>query len=149
MFVVAGSGLQKYERSAPQYSFLLREPTIAVSWPQGRRWIDSQTPATIVVRSPNDAYDVFWQQAANYHDPRIFYLSGTRGWTIGREQDNVTLLATAAPRRGFSPSSSSGRWRNDAWLGAHASLVWSGKSGRIWVYGECDDEYPHSSQAHG
>jgi hypothetical protein len=90
----------------------------------------------IVVRSPNTAYDTFWQQAANYHDPRIFYISGTRGWTLGREQEDPSLLAAAAGRgaRYFADPVGDRPVALDAWLTKHGKLVWSmpGGAGRIW-----------------
>jgi len=90
----------------------------------------------IVVRSPNTAYDTFWQQAANYHDPRIFYISGTRGWTLGREQDDASRLADAAGRgaRYLADPVGERPAALDAWLRGHGELVWSmpGGAGRIW-----------------
>jgi hypothetical protein len=89
----------------------------------------------IVVRSPNTAFDTFWQQAANYHDPRIFYISQTRGWTIGREQDDPARLAEAAGRgaRFFADPLAEHSARLDAWLNGNADLIWSAaQGGRIW-----------------
>jgi hypothetical protein len=88
-----------------------------------------------VVRSPNVAYDTFWQQAKNYHDPRIFYISETRGWTIGSEQDDPNLVADAANRgaRFFADPLLERSPVLDVWLAANAQLVWSTDGGgRIW-----------------
>jgi hypothetical protein len=88
----------------------------------------------VVVRSPNPAYDRFWQRSANYHDPRIFYLSGTRGWTLGSEQEDVGLLEDAVRRgaRFFADPLAQRSAPLEAWLSVHAELVWGGANGRIW-----------------
>ena len=116
--------------------FTRADPKVAPIVATGRQ-IDRLTDPgdLIVVRSPNDAYDTFWQQAINYHDPRIFYISGTRGWTLGREQADVTLLAEATHKgaRFFADPISDHLTLLDSWLSAHAQLIWSGTSGeRIW-----------------
>ena len=89
----------------------------------------------LIVRSPNEAYDVFWESGRNYHEPRIFYISDTRGWTIGREQDDLKLLADATKRgaRFFVDPLAQSSPVIDAWLGQAGELVWSQKGGgRIW-----------------
>jgi hypothetical protein len=89
----------------------------------------------VVVRSPNTAYDTFWQQAANYHDPRIFYLSGTRGWTIGREEEDPSRIANAVSRgaRYFADPIGDRAAALNAWLKDHSELVWSTPGGaQIW-----------------
>ena len=89
----------------------------------------------IVVRSQHSAYDTFWQQPANYHDPRIFYLSRTRGWTLGREQKDVTFVADAVGRgaRFFADPVVERSAVLDRWLATHGELVWShGSDARIW-----------------
>ncbi len=112
------------------------DPTVASIIATGKA-IDRLTDPgdLIVARSPNKAYDTFWQQAANYHDPRIFYVSGTRGWTIGREQDDLKRIADAAGRgaRFFADPLLERSEVLDAWLITHAELVWSrAAGGRIW-----------------
>jgi hypothetical protein len=89
----------------------------------------------VIVRSVNEAYDVFWQSGRNYHEPRIFYITGTRGWTMGREQADLDLLADATRRgaRFFVDPLSEGHPQVDAWLRNAADLVWSEPDGgRIW-----------------
>ena len=89
----------------------------------------------VIVRSVNEAYDVFWQSGRNYHEPRIFYMTGTRGWTMGREQADLDLLADATRRgaRFFVDPLSEGHPEVDAWLRSAADLVWSQPAGgRIW-----------------
>jgi 4-amino-4-deoxy-L-arabinose transferase-like glycosyltransferase len=112
------------------------DPTVASVVATGKEIDRLTNPGDLIVaRSPNDAYDVFWQQAANYHDPRIFYLSGTHGWTLGREQDNVALLVDAARRgaRFYADPLTDPSPVVDSWLARSADLVWSGASGgRIW-----------------
>jgi len=89
----------------------------------------------IVVRSALNAYDPAWQQAVNFHDPRIFYITGTRGWTLGREQQDPQLLSEAASRgaRYLVDPLIDGAPGIDAWASSHGELVWSGTGGgRIW-----------------
>jgi hypothetical protein len=94
----------------------------------------AQPGELIVVRSTNERFDEFWQQAANYHDPRIFYASGTRGWAIGRTDDDPLVLARCAGQgaRFFADPISERRPAIESWLTNHAQLVWSDDSGRIW-----------------
>ena len=84
-----------------------------------------------MVRSPHLAYDTFWQQAMNFHDPRIFYLSQTRGWTLGREEDDVHLLESWANKgaKYFADPVIEPSPALDAWLSTHAELVWAGSAG--------------------
>jgi 4-amino-4-deoxy-L-arabinose transferase-like glycosyltransferase len=91
----------------------------------------------IFVRSPNEAFDVFWQSGRNYHEPRIFYLSGTRGWTMGREQEDLKLVEDAVRRgaRFFADPLTDRSAVLDGWLAANAELVWSPpEGGRIWRF---------------
>lgn len=97
-----------------------------------RRWV--QPGDLVVVRSPRLGFDVFWQQAINYHDPRIFYLTGTHGWTLASDEHDLGLLTTAAAR-GALLFADPVRERNhvlDKWLEQHAELVWAKDGGRIW-----------------
>ena len=89
----------------------------------------------VIVRSVNEAYDVFWQSGRNYHEPRIFYMTSTRGWTIGREQADIALLADATQRgaRFFVDPLPEGNPEVDAWLRTAGEIVWSQQGGgRIW-----------------
>jgi hypothetical protein len=89
----------------------------------------------VIVRSVNEAYDVFWQSGRNYHEPRIFYMTGTRGWTIGREQADIAFLADASRRgaRFFVDPLPEGKPQVDEWLRSAGDLVWSQPGGgRIW-----------------
>jgi hypothetical protein len=90
----------------------------------------------IVVRSPRVAFDTFWRQPANYHDPRLFYLSHTRGWSIGREQEDVGLVANAIRHgaRLFVDPLPERSEVLDEWLAKHGTLILPSRSvvGRIW-----------------
>jgi 4-amino-4-deoxy-L-arabinose transferase-like glycosyltransferase len=89
----------------------------------------------IVVRSPNEAFDVFWGTGRNYHDPRVFYLTSTRGWTLGREQGTTQTLEVAAGlgARFFVDPLAASQPELDAWLRRQGELVWdNGSLGRIW-----------------
>jgi hypothetical protein len=89
----------------------------------------------IVVRTPRRTVDPFWQQAENYHDPRIFYITGARGFTISMDDQDMQRVERAA--------SQGARWladpvaeRNptlDRWLNEHATVAMSDANwGQIW-----------------
>jgi 4-amino-4-deoxy-L-arabinose transferase-like glycosyltransferase len=131
---------QGYRSTVVRYFYahvFASDPTIASIVDTGAE-LDRLTSAgdLVIVRSPNVAYDTFWQQAINYHDPRIFYMTMTRGWTLGREQDDTVLLAEATSRgaRFMADPLLERSPVLDSWLTANAALVWSGASGgRIWA----------------
>jgi hypothetical protein len=79
----------------------------------------------IVVRSPLPAFETEWQQPQNYHDPRVFYLSHRRGWTIGLEQADVSLIADPVRRgaRLFADPQPTRPAALDQWLAANARRV--------------------------
>ena len=86
----------------------------------------------IVSRSFGVRYDLYWKTVSNFEDPRIFYLSKTRGWPIGFENSNPAELENARAQgarfyvelieRPPMPAM-------DAWLGEHASLLETTASG--------------------
>ncbi len=88
----------------------------------------------IVARSPKAAYDTTWEQAVNYHDPRIFFISGTRGWTLGKEQAGVDVIASAAAHgaRLFVDPFDERFPELEQWLQLHATPVTTGRDIQIW-----------------
>jgi hypothetical protein len=80
----------------------------------------------VVVRSVENAYDRIWRTPNNFEDPRVFYLSRTRGWPVGLDDtDPARVSARAAQGARFyvetipRPASA----KLDAWLEAHADLL--------------------------
>jgi hypothetical protein len=114
------------------------DPEVARVVAMGKEIDRLTNPGDLVfVRSPNEAFDVFWQSGRNYHEPRIFYLSGTRGWTMGREQEDLKLLEEAARRgaRFFADPLLERSAVLDGWLAKNAEVVWSPpEGGRIWRF---------------
>jgi hypothetical protein len=80
----------------------------------------------IVSRSFGVRYDHYWKTVSNFEDPRIFYLSRTRGWPIGFENSNPIELENARAQgarfyvelieRPPMPAL-------DEWLSRHATLL--------------------------
>lgn len=54
--------------------------------------------ALVVVRARAPGYEPDWHTVNNYEDPRIFYLSRTKGWVVPNDAVDVAPLATAARR---------------------------------------------------
>lgn len=89
----------------------------------------------VIVRSAATTFDSNWERVATHHDPRIFYVSGTRGWTLGRDQDDPQLVIAFSARgaRFLIDPLIQRAPQLDAWLAAHAELAWAGAGGgRIW-----------------
>ncbi len=108
------------------------EARVVVTGIELRRRIASRD--LILVRSPRPAVEVFWHQAMNYHDPRIFYITGTHGWTIASDDADTDRVARAASEgaRWLADPVAEPNPRLEAWLRDHAELVWSQGGGRIW-----------------
>jgi hypothetical protein len=90
----------------------------------------------VVVRSVAFKYDPYWKTISNYEDPRVFSLTRTRGWPIGSEISEPSILQHALARgarfyveqetRPHMPSF-------DAWLAQHARLVeTTGYGGKVY-----------------
>lgn len=90
----------------------------------------------VVVRTPHSAQrDTFWDTDPNTGDPRVFYLSNTHGWVLGRDQVDTALLRTAAAHgaRFFADSAAEPDPRLESALSQYGEIVWSaGPLGRIW-----------------
>jgi hypothetical protein len=88
----------------------------------------------VVVRSQHESYDVFWDWPTKQCEPRIFFVSGTHGWVLGRDDDDQ-LLATAVARGAhyFADPIPEENPKLRALLGSSGDLVWSDPAaGRIW-----------------
>jgi hypothetical protein len=87
----------------------------------------------VVVQSAESSYDAEWKRTDNYQDPRVFYVSNTRGWVLPVNLDSSERLASAASRgarfyaTAIDPPAVIGKW-----LLEHAAVVWERGSSRIW-----------------
>jgi hypothetical protein len=99
------------------------EPAVAVAQALKRH---SQRGDLIAVRSVALRYDPYWKTVSNFEDPRVFNLTKTRGWPIGREVSDPTVLAQTV-RQGarfyVEPEPRSVMPSFDAWLAEHARLI--------------------------
>lgn len=89
----------------------------------------------IVVRSPRPTLHPYWHEAMNYHDPRIFYLTGARGFVISQDDEDMQRVERAASQ-GASWLADPLVERNptlDRWLNEHATLATSDPDGgKVW-----------------
>jgi hypothetical protein len=80
----------------------------------------------IVVRARVERYDSFWRTQNNVHDPRVFYLTKTRGWGIASDEVDPSVLESFRRRRArfyVRPFTGSESAAVEAWLRQHAELV--------------------------
>ena len=81
--------------------------------------------ALVVVRSSIYAYDEYWRTPNNYEDPRIFYVSKTRGWVLASDRLDPASLSSPV-KRGAAWYAEPRATTNAAlsqWLAEHAQLV--------------------------
>jgi Dolichyl-phosphate-mannose-protein mannosyltransferase len=80
----------------------------------------------IVARSYEPEFDREWNTPTNYEDPRIFFLSGTRGWPLGSETDDPRRIEEGK-RQGarffVEPQEHGPTPATDTWLREHARLL--------------------------
>ncbi len=91
----------------------------------------------VIVRSVHPRYDDFWQGVVQFADPRVFYLTRTRGWPVARDADDPAEME-AAVRQGarfyMEPEPRGPLPQIDAWLDANATLVASSQlQGRVFA----------------
>lgn len=89
----------------------------------------------VVVRSGTFAYDAYWKTPNNFQDPRFFYLSKTRGFMLGSDQDDPAVLEAWVRRGARFYVEPDGRYatpRIDAWLQRSAMVVARSARGRAW-----------------
>lgn len=93
-------------------------------------------PGTLViVRARAPRRDPDWHSANNFEDPRVFYLSRTRGWAIANDDDGAAPVADLATRGALFYAHVEQRAPDPelaAWLAAHATLVDSAPAGQIY-----------------
>lgn len=90
----------------------------------------------IVVRSVAVKYDPYWKTISNFEDPRVFAMTRTRGWPIGSEISEPSIVEHAL-RKGaryyVEQEARPSMPAFDAWLAQHATLVEStGYGGKVY-----------------
>jgi 4-amino-4-deoxy-L-arabinose transferase-like glycosyltransferase len=86
----------------------------------------SQRGDLVVVRSVESAYDREWGTVNNFEDPRVFYLTRTRGWALGLDDADPRSIAKRAAEGARFYVETIGRPPApglDRWLEEHAVLV--------------------------
>lgn len=89
----------------------------------------------VVVRARAPRRDPDWHTANNFEDPRVFYVSRTRGWAIANDDGGAAPVADLAARGAIfyahvtqhAPDAELA-----AWLAAHATLVDTAPAGQIY-----------------
>ena len=67
----------------PRYASARREPNLDPAYAAGLALRNVAKPKDlVVVHSLDVEYDVDWKTLNNYEDPRVFYVSDTRGWAV-------------------------------------------------------------------
>lgn len=112
---------------------LRREPETAV----GRMLAAHAAPGTlVVVRARAPRIDPDWHTVNNCEDPRVFYLSRTRGWVLANDEPGAAPVADLAAR-GARFYAHVNQMPPDAdlaaWLAAHATVVASSDAGTIYA----------------
>lgn len=91
--------------------------------------------ALVAVRARAPSYDAEWRTVNNFQDPRVFYLSRTRGWVLANDQPGAAPLAAAAAR-GARFYAHVNQMAPDQelhdWLGQNAQLVSSTEAGAVY-----------------
>ena len=91
----------------------------------------------VVVRSVAFKYDPYWKTISNYEDPRVFAMTRTRGWPVGSEISEPTLLEHAVTRGArfyVEQESRPAMPAFDAWLAQNAHLVaTTGYGGKVYA----------------
>lgn len=123
------------------------DPEVASVIATGKELRKFASPQDLIVARTSHmaARDTFWdtrdadqvaqERAPNFGDPRLFYVSGTRGWALGSDQSGTDLISTAADRgaRFFADPVAKPDPKLEAFLQQHAELLWSVDGlGRIW-----------------
>jgi hypothetical protein len=90
----------------------------------------------IVVRAGTFAYDRYWKTPNNYQDPRPFYLAGARGWVLGSDEDDATVLDRLRGRGARVYLEPDARFRTpaiDRWLESEARPIATTDCGRAFA----------------
>jgi len=92
--------------------------------------------ALVVVRARAESFNTEWHTANNFQDPRVFYLSRTKGWALPNDLAGAAGVADAA-RHGALFYAHVHQMPLDAalaaWLAAHATLVATSQAGQIYA----------------
>ncbi len=146
--VVAAIAVLLTARALRYVDQLPAEPETTV----GRMLAGVAEPGTlVVVRARAPRRDLTWGTVNNCEDPRVFYLSRTRGWVLANDEPGAAPVATAAARgarfyahvtqmapqrANASGVTAIGREAADAelaaWLAAHATLVADAPAGQVY-----------------
>jgi len=108
------------------------EPETAV----GRMLAGVAAPGTlVVVRARAPRVDPQWLTTNNFEDPRVFYLSRTRGWVVANDEPGAAGVRDAAAR-GARFYAHVNQMAPDpelaTWLAAHADVVATGDAGAVY-----------------
>jgi hypothetical protein len=90
----------------------------------------------VVVRARAEGFNTEWQTVNNFQDPRVFYLSRTKGWALPNDLAGASPVGDAAARgarfyvhvhqKPLDPALAT-------WLAAHATLVTTSPAGEIYA----------------
>jgi hypothetical protein len=89
----------------------------------------------VIVRARAPRRDPDWHTANNFEDPRVFYVSRTRGWALANDDAGAAPVATLAARGALFYAHVAQAPIDPelaAWLATHATLVDSGPAGQLY-----------------
>lgn len=92
----------------------------------------------VVVRARAEGFNEEWRTPNNFQDPRVFYLSRTRGWVLPNDAPGAEPLRSLA-RRGarfyahVAPLPIDAEL--DAWLSEHGEILASSEAGAVYRLG--------------
>ncbi|MGC4063245.1 MAG: glycosyltransferase family 39 protein [Polyangiaceae bacterium] len=113
-----------------ELAYAERDPVIALGAALRKQVSPGQL---VVVQSSEVDFDVEWRRPDNYQDPRLFYLSNTRGWVLPANVSSSETLELARTRGArFYATAISPPPVVSQWLAAHAEVVWQDGKSQIW-----------------
>jgi len=119
-------GLQFLRALRPEPETMLGDQLAALAPPR----------SLVVVRARAEGYNTEWHTVNNFQDPRVFYLSRTKGWALPNDLAGADGVAGAA-RRGARFYVHVHQKPIDgelvSWLAAHATLVATSPAGEIYA----------------
>lgn len=90
----------------------------------------------LVVRARSFSHDDDWGTPNNFEDPRVFYLSDTRGWVVANDQPEPARIEARMVQGARYYVEPCDRWHRypevSEWLAKNASLAWASDAGSIW-----------------
>jgi len=88
------------------------------------------------VRARAESYNTEWRTVNNFEDPRVFYVSRTKGWVLPNDLRGASRLDEVA-RRGAKFYVHVAQKPIDAelaaWLAANATRVYASAAGEIYA----------------